>query len=154
LEAKGMDTSSTNCHICGRPLSNFSSVKLGIGPVCKGRDSLQMPLPFENHADFDIITFNDQFVYLEDSGHTQCKTVTNDVKYVLSSLMNDYELTNQRIFYKDSDGQIDEVVHKEGVFLKFKHGSDKFSIDELNGKIVVTKKETKKKKTTEYEIER
>ena len=145
---------STNCQICGRQLSNFSSVKLGIGPICKEKKNPQMQLPFENHAEYDLITANSQFIYIEDTGHHQFKTVTNDVQYVLSSLVKDNSLSNQRVFYKDSSGDIDEIVHTQGVFQQFRHGSGPYSLDELEGRITATKKISVKKKSLEYELDR
>ena len=113
-----------------------------------------MPLPFENHADYDLVTINDQFVYIKDSGHNQFKTVTNDVQFVLSSLQTDYNLKNQRVFYRDSQGTIDEIGHNAGIFQSFKPGYAPFSLAELEGRVMVTKREIAKKKSREYELER
>jgi hypothetical protein len=99
-----------NYERCGRPLSNFISVKVGIGPVCRGKGSIQMPLPFEDHAGYEIMTANAKFIYLEDTGHTQFKTVTNDAGYVLASLNEKYGIGGKRIFYKDSFGEIDGYI--------------------------------------------
>jgi hypothetical protein len=129
----------SNCEVCGRPLSNFISVKAGIGPVCRGKGQAQMKLPFEDHAGYEIMTANSKFIYLEDIGHTQFKTVTNDAGYVLASLNEEYGIGDKRIFYKDSFGEIDEILHKNGVLTGFKHGHDGYTLDTVLGKAPLPK---------------
>jgi hypothetical protein len=133
-----------SCEVCGKPLSNFVSVKLGIGPVCRGKGQAQMRLPFEDHAGYEVIADNAQFIYLEDSGHNQFKTVTNDAEYVLSKLNEEYGIGNKRIFYKDSSGEIDEIVHKNGIFTGFRHGHTGYTLDTVLGKSPLQKAVKKK----------
>jgi hypothetical protein len=133
-----------NCEVCGKPLSNFVSVKLGIGPVCRGKGTIQINLPFEDHAGYEVIADNDQFIYLEDTGHNQFKTVTNDAEYILSRLNEEYGIGNRRVFYKDSSGDIDEIVHKNGVFTGFRHGHKGYALDTVLGKIPLPKPAKKK----------
>ena len=128
-----------SCEVCGKPLSNFVSVKLGIGPVCRGKGKIQMGLPFEDHAGYEVISDNDQFIYLKDSGHNQFKTVTNDAEYILSRLNEEYGIGNKRIFYKDSSGEIDEIVHKNGIFAGFRHGHKGYTLDTVLGKAPLPK---------------
>jgi hypothetical protein len=128
-----------SCEVCGKPLSNFVSVKLGIGPVCRGKEKIQMGLPFEDHAGYEVLTSNVQFIYLEDSGHNQFKTVTNDAEYILSRLNEEYGIGNKRIFYKDSSGEIDEIVHKNGIFAGFGHGHKGYTLDTVLGKAPLPK---------------
>jgi hypothetical protein len=134
-----------NCEVCGRTLSNFVSVKLGIGPVCRGKGSIQINLPFEEHAGYEVMTVNDQFIYLEDTGHNQFKTVTTDAEYVMAGLHEKYGAGGLRIFYKDSYGAIDEILHKNGVFTGFKHGHKGYDLEIVLGKAPLLKPDQKKR---------
>jgi len=152
-ERRGSKTASgsaSNCKICKRPLSNYMSVKLGIGPVCRSTETLQPGLPFENHAEFKVQTVNEKFIYLEDIGHEQVKTVTNDVKTVLQQLQEDYDLKQLRIFYKDSEGEIDEILHYDGVFKDFRQGHKGFTLEEIMGQSPIQANK-KKQLLAEYE---
>jgi hypothetical protein len=144
----------SNCEICGKPLSNFVSVKLGIGPICRRKEGQQMTLPFENHAEYEIKTANSKFIYIEDLGHNQFKTVTNDVEFILARLKENYEIENQRIFYRDSSGDIDEIVHKKGVFKGFKHGHDGYNTDIVIGKSPLPNPAKKKHKSLDDDFGR
>jgi hypothetical protein len=133
-----------NCEICGKPLSNFVSVKLGIRPVCRGKGTRQTNLPFEDHAGYEVLTVNAQFICLEDTGHNQFKTVTNDAAYVLAELNETYGPGSRRIFYKDSSGEIDEIIHKNGVFTGFRHGHKGYTLDMVLGKAPVPERVKRK----------
>jgi hypothetical protein len=130
----GAATGRNNCEVCGKPLSNYVSVKLGIGPVCRGKGAVQMSLPFENHAEYEVITVNAQFLYLEDTGHNQFKTVTNDAENVIDELRQKYGIEGRRIFYKDSLGQIDELLHRNGLFFGFRLGHKGYSPEAVAGR--------------------
>jgi hypothetical protein len=131
-----------SCGICGKPLSNFVSVKLGIGPVCRSKEKMHMNLPFEDHAGYKAMTANAQFIYLEDTGHNQFKTVTNDVGYILAGL-ND----GGKRFYKDSFGEIDGMLHRNGVLSGFRHGRSGYTLDMLLDKDSLPKPVKKKPKS-------
>ena len=120
--------SGSYCRICKKPLRDLTSVKLGIGPVCRGHHGIdgnggQVDM-FENHAVFSIMEETDCFLYIIDCGnHSECKTVTNDVGFVLSELSNSIDkFDNKRLFYKDSYGNIDEIIHSGKTFIGFKSG--------------------------------
>lgn len=50
----------------------------------------------------------------------QCRSVTNDAENVVKRLYEEYG--NRQFFYKDTEGQWDELVHHNGVFERFKSG--------------------------------
>jgi hypothetical protein len=53
-------------------------------------------------------------------------SVTNDAEAVVESLTREGLLpTNRRLFYYDSDGQLDEIIHKDGEFVGFAPGPQK-----------------------------
>jgi hypothetical protein len=117
-----MKNGQGHCAICKKPLSSFTSVKIGMGPICRAHlfceEKLQGEL-FDNHAVFEIIQETKSFIYIKDTGHMNHKTITNDVEWVLGKLDN---IEKRRIFYMDSDGRIDEIIHREKTFIDFKAG--------------------------------
>jgi hypothetical protein len=103
-----------------------------------------MTLPFEDHAGYEIMTANAQFIYLEDTGHNQFKTVTNDAGYVVDCLNEKYGIEGKRIFYKDSFGETDELLHRNGVFTGFRHGHSGYTPAMVLGKAPLPKGVKKK----------
>jgi hypothetical protein len=61
-------------------------------------------------------------VYIVDLANV-CGTtsVTNDAENVVSNIAREYG--NMRIFYRDTDGQWDELVHDNGKFIRFAPGT-------------------------------
>jgi hypothetical protein len=59
------------CRICKKPLTDFTSVRLGIGPVCRVRDGLNGELDLIPHADFSVQLATDDFIYIRDAGAIQ-----------------------------------------------------------------------------------
>jgi hypothetical protein len=106
-----------------------------------------MNLPFKDHTGYEIMTANAKFIYLEDTGHTQFKTVTNDAGYVLSALNEKYGIGDKRIFYKDSFGEIDEILHKNGVLIGFRHGHSGYTLNMVLGKESLSKAVKKKNRS-------
>jgi hypothetical protein len=49
-------------------------------------------------------------------------SVTNDVENVLLAIHETIDLTGRKVTYRDSDGQIDTVLHEAGVFKGFQFG--------------------------------
>jgi hypothetical protein len=114
---------STNCRICGKPLSDYTSVRLGIGPICRATYSdNQEELFMDIHADFNVIMEAPDFIFIKDIGHKKHITVTHDAAFVLSELAAEYGIDRRRVFYMDSDGQIDEIEHHGARFIGFKPG--------------------------------
>jgi len=127
----------TICRICGRPLKNLDSIIAGIGPVCGGGNHRHAPKKkrkekddgaglFDDHAEFSIQNDAPGYVFIIDTGHNHGKrTVTNDAEYVVSELYDLVEnFTAKRLFYLDSDGRIDEIIHSGNRFVTFKAGHE------------------------------
>jgi hypothetical protein len=110
------------CKICKRPLKDHTSVKLGIGPVCRKRERGQQELFSDLHATCTVLNKETSFICIKDTGHKNRMSVTNDVEYILSDLSRQFNIDNLRIFYVDSDRQIDEIIHKGKNFISFKAG--------------------------------
>jgi hypothetical protein len=120
---EGWEMPSNTCRICKKPLTDFTSVRLGIGPVCRARDGLNMELELIPHADFSVQIVTDNFIYIKDVGDNS-KSITNDAEWVLQKLAVDCGgLKKRRIFYMDTMGQIDEIAYDgKGRFIGFKPG--------------------------------
>jgi len=115
------------CRICKRILKHPQSVKLGIGPVCRARDSLQKEFDFMN-AQFEVVKRGGEgeYIFIRDTGHDKgCRSITNDAEYVVEQLYVEEDITDEtRIFYEDSDECIDELLHAGRVFKGFKPGHE------------------------------
>jgi hypothetical protein len=115
------------CRICGRPLKDHTSVKLGIGPICRKQKQEQergfQELFQDLHAAYNVVKNTTAFIHIKDIGNTTRMSVTNDVEYVLSELSKQYDINRRRIFYTDLDGQIDEIIHTGKIFIGFKAGT-------------------------------
>ena len=114
----------THCRICGRALKNPTSVKIGIGPICRTRDSNKQGDFDFMRAQFDVVKHESgKYIFIRDTGHDTGRTVTNDAEYVIAKLYEEYGINDgTRIFYKDSGGNIDEIVHSGKQFIKFLSG--------------------------------
>ena len=117
----------THCAICKKKLTNFNSVKIGIGSVCRAKYGINTQEDlFENHAVFRIQKEAANYIYIVDcENHHNCRTVTNDVVWVLrelDDLLDDFD--KKRLFYTDSDGRTDEILHKGKTFVSFKAGHE------------------------------
>jgi len=73
------------------------------------------------------------YVYIIDDGHENNMTVTNDAERVVAKITADHWLMgylHQRIFYQDTDGQIDELVHDgNGRFIRYSAGHEPFDLE-------------------------
>lgn len=71
------------------------------------------------HAAYDVVTFDDGAVWIVDrSAEENTKSITNDADWVAGELALHYG--GRRIFYRDSMGNWDEIVHDCGAFVCFK----------------------------------
>jgi len=62
-------------------------------------------------------------VIRDDGPWNEHSTVTNDVDNVVAELHESGQLAFRRLFYYDSDGRRDEIVHENGVFRGFLPGA-------------------------------
>ena len=113
----------THCCICHRNLSNPVSMKIGMGPVCRARENMQGVFEFMR-AQFDVLKHeHGKYIFIRDVGHNTGRSVTNDVEYVIERLYYDHGIWDEtRIFYEDSEGGIDEILHTALRFTGFKPG--------------------------------
>jgi len=74
------------------------------------------------NAEFSVLQITDEYIYIVDDCAKDSKSLTHDVENVLSYLTDMYKLGNKRLFYRDTDGQIDEIVHENGKFIDFAPG--------------------------------
>jgi hypothetical protein len=73
----------------------------------------------------------DNWIFIRDSNSG--KSITNDAENVVSELYHIYG--DCRILYRDTEGQWDELVHRNGEFLKFKlhmlHDNDYMTVMDI-----------------------
>jgi len=50
-------------------------------------------------------------------------SVTNDVENVLAEIHKEIDLTGKTVTYRDSEGHVDKLIHKNGEFLHFAPGN-------------------------------
>ena len=72
-------------------------------------------------SNFVIAHETEQYLYIVDTS-VHFDSITNTVESVLSLLYEYHNLGNRRLIYRDSDGQIDEILHINGVFIDFAPG--------------------------------
>jgi hypothetical protein len=80
-------------------------------------------------AKFHILSETADYVLINDDYDGSCFTVTNDAENVVEILYNEYNIQNKRIFYRDTDNSLDELLHENNKFTGFKTGHEPF--DEL-----------------------
>ena len=116
------------CRICGKPLTDYTSIKRGIGPVCSAKECSTMELPLFDHAEFSVIRATNDYIFIKDNGGEKwgiSKSITNDAHFVVMQLSMQYNGVCGRIFYIDTTGQIDELLHNgKGRFTGFKAGHE------------------------------
>lgn len=76
------------------------------------------------NARYQIVNQNDKSVTIRDLGPwNMYPTVTNLAEEVVAELFEQKVLTPfKRLFYFDSEGELDEITHKNGRFTGFIHG--------------------------------
>jgi hypothetical protein len=76
------------------------------------------------HAKIELLKHEcGKYIYIRDIGHITGRSVTNDAEYVVKQLCLEFGITDKtRIFYEDSEGQIDELLHIGARFYGFKTG--------------------------------
>ena len=63
---------------------------------------------------------------IRDIGWRDHMSVTNDAEAVVEDLWNKGKLSNHRqLFYYDSSGDLDELVHTHGIFVRFQLGPNR-----------------------------
>lgn len=75
---------------------------------------------------FHIAKETAEYVFIIDdySPESPSVSVTNNPEDVLKALACGRTLESQRVFYMDTDGQIDELLHKKDEFTGYKAGHD------------------------------
>lgn len=117
----------TLCTVCGRPLKNFQSVQIGMGPVCRAglvglkssEDVDEFGRPKPRYA---VIKVTDAWMLVRDIGPWDVRpTITNVPEIVVEELRD--RLEDRKLYYIDSYGEVDELIVKEGRFRSFAPGA-------------------------------
>ncbi len=78
-------------------------------------------------AKFTVVEITNKYILLEDqsSVYTPSMTITNDAEAVVDDLYEKRLISpSTRIFYIDTDGRVDELLHKYRAFDGFQFGYD------------------------------
>jgi len=72
----------------------------------------------------DELLGGDEWVLIQDDfdENNPTMTITNGAEEVIERLGD--KIKGKRLFYIDTEGQIDELIHKDGQFIKFKAGHE------------------------------
>jgi capsule polysaccharide modification protein KpsS len=73
------------------------------------------------YANYTIERETDKYILLQDQGPwDQYFTITNDIENVVQRLVENGRLKpGQRLFYRDSEGDLTEAIVKDGEFASF-----------------------------------
>jgi hypothetical protein len=114
------------CRICSRLLKNPVSIEAGMGPVCRAKNNtMQGEFDFMK-AEWEVLKHESgKYILIRDIGHNSGRTVTNDAEYVINQLFVDEGITEEtRVFYEDSEGRIDELLHSGKKHTGYKAGHE------------------------------
>jgi len=96
-----------------------------MGPVCRARDNRQGVFDFMRAQVKLLRHERGRYIPVRDVGHKSGRSVTNDAGFVVGQLYLEYGITDgTRIFYEDSGGSVDELLHAGGRFKGFSVGHD------------------------------
>lgn len=72
------------------------------------------------HAVYKIVLDDGNKVVIRDLGPwDKHLTVTNDIEHVLKQLQVKHDLNERELYYHDSEGNYDQIVHLKGKFAGF-----------------------------------
>jgi hypothetical protein len=71
-------------------------------------------------ASWSIHRINNDGLFIVDDNLPGSKSVTNDAEFVCQTMIELYG--NRRLFYRDTMGRWDELIHDRGRFLRFAPG--------------------------------
>ncbi len=73
---------------------------------------------------YRFVKINSREVVIRDIGPwSEFMTITNDVEALVEHMYEVHQLfRNQRLFYYDSEDQLDEIIHKQNEFVRFAPG--------------------------------
>ena len=78
------------------------------------------------HAAFEVISSTSDTLVIRDLCFSGCLSVTNDAEHVVEKLSKSgMLLEGMTLLYFDSCGDLDELVHAGGKFVKFAPGPDR-----------------------------
>lgn len=76
-----------------------------------------------NHPEYSIKSRNDKAILIKDlAEYHRCMSITNGAEEVVRNLSENGVLGDRRLFYIDTMGDTDELLHENGVFKGFQFG--------------------------------
>ena len=84
-------------------------------------------------AIFAITKETPNYVFITDTGSAFVKRLEDDAEHVVEKLARLHALNSRRLFYKDLNGAVGEILHTNGVFTGFKPGHEGVDLDTYTG---------------------
>lgn len=78
----------------------------------------------KTRSNFIVLSVNEKYILIKDLYDSNCPTVTvtNDAENVVKFIIEYYKVKNEQIFYIDTNGRVDELLHDGSEFIGFKFG--------------------------------
>ena len=70
---------------------------------------------------FYIARDEETYIYIIESGWAEV-TLKEDAENIVQYLTEEHNLGNRRLIYQDRQWNLDEIIHKDGHFLRFSPG--------------------------------
>lgn len=78
-----------------------------------------------NHPEYSVRMRTSDFLLIEDRAtEFECMSVTNGAEEVVRNLTENGFLAGRRLYYIDTTGRVDELLHENGEFKGFVAGYD------------------------------
>ena len=81
---------------------------------------------FKPKVNFNVVAvMAGKHVIIRDMANTNnaCMSVTNAAEFVVATMLRNGTLQpDERLYYYDTAGALDEIVHEDGEFVRFKSG--------------------------------
>jgi len=99
--------------------------------IDKERGQKMLNVRTELKAKWYLAYSDSDMVFIIDEDSPDFATVTNAAERVVTALDEQVTLGNRRLYYRDSQGEIDELTHENGKFTGFRPGPT----DEIKAKL-------------------
>jgi len=70
-----------------------------------------------NPPNYDIVEDSDEYILIRDLGDDNCLSITKGAEIIVDELS--MRLDGRKLYYIDSEGYIDQLLHENGMFMGF-----------------------------------
>jgi len=82
-------------------------------------------------SEFAIVNETPEYIFIVDTVRDK-RCVTHDAKAIVLYLSEHHDLKNRRLFYRDTLGNIDEILHEAHSFKGFAPGHQGITLPDIN----------------------